>query len=48
MNHFQIDNEDLYPGDYLIDFAKNILNSNKDIDFKNFDNISEKLTDFIY
>ena len=44
MNHFQIDNEDLYPGDYLIDFAKNILNSNKDIDFKNFDNISEKLT----
>ncbi len=37
-------NEDLYPGDYLIDFAKNILNSNKDIDLKNFDNISEKLT----
>ncbi len=38
-------NEDLYPGDYLIDFAKNILNSNKDIDLKNFDNISEKLTE---
>ncbi len=36
--------EDLYPGDYLIDFAKNILNTNKDIDLKNFDNISEKLT----
>ncbi len=40
---FPINNEDLYPGDYLIDFAKNILNSNKDIDFKNFDKISEKL-----
>ena len=38
---FPNDNEDLYPGDYLIDFAQNILNSNKNIDFKNFDNISE-------
>ena len=38
-------NEDLYPGDYLINFAKNILNSNKDIDLKNFDNIAEKLTE---
>ena len=42
---FPTNNEDLYPGDYLIDFAKNILNFNKDIDFKNFDNISEKLTE---
>ena len=41
---FPIDNEDLYPGDYLIDFAKNILDSNKKIDFKNFDKISEELT----
>jgi len=41
---FPIDNEDLYPGDYLIDFARNILNSNKNIDFKNFDKISQKLT----
>ena len=41
---FPNDNEDLYPGDYLIDFANNILNSNKDLDFKNFDKISEKLT----
>ena len=41
---FPIDNEDLYPGDYLIDFAKNILVSNKDIDLKNFDKISDKLT----
>ena len=41
---FPSDNEDLYPGDYLIDFAKNIINSNEKIDFKNFENISEKLT----
>ena len=41
---FPNDNEDLYPGDYLIEFANNILNSNKDIDFKNFEKISEKLT----
>ena len=41
---FPKDNEDLYPGDYLINFAKNILNSNKGIDFKNFENISEELT----
>ena len=40
---FPKDNEDLYPGDYLIDFAKNILNSNKAIDFKNFESISEEL-----
>ena len=37
-------NEDLYPGDYLIDFAKNIVSSNSDINFDNYDNISEKLT----
>ena len=41
---FPNDKEDLYPGDYLIDFAKNILNSNKNLDFKNFDKISDKLT----
>ena len=41
---FPIDYEDLYPGDYLIDFAQNILNSNKNIDFNNFDKISQELT----
>ena len=41
---FPDDNEDLYPGDYLIEFAQNILNSNKNIDFKNFDKISKELT----
>ena len=41
---FPQNNEDLYPGEYIIDFAKNILKSNKDIDLKNFDKISEFLT----
>ena len=41
---FPLNNDDLYPGDYLIEFAKNIINSNKDIDFKDFDSISEELT----
>ena len=41
---FPSNNEDLYPGDYLVDFAQNIINSNKNIDFKNFDKISDELT----
>ena len=41
---FPDDNENLYPGDYIVDFAKNIINSNKIEDFNNFDKISEKLT----
>ncbi len=41
---FPSNNEDLYPGDYLIDFAQNIINLNKKIDFKDFDKISDKLT----
>jgi len=41
---FPQDNEDLYPGDYLIDFAKNIINLNKNVDFKDFDKISNILT----
>ncbi len=41
---FPTDDENLYPGDYLIDFAQNIINSNNKIDFKNFENISEQLT----
>ena len=41
---FPSDNEDLYPGDYLINFAQNIINSNKNIDFDDFDNISNELT----
>ena len=41
---FPQNNEDLYPGEYIIDFAKNILKSNKGIDLKNFEKISELLT----
>ena len=41
---FPLDDEDLYPGDYLINFAENIIKLNKQIDFDNFDKISEKLT----
>ncbi len=41
---FPDDDEELYPGDYLIDFAKNILKSNKNIDLKNFDKISKEFT----
>ena len=41
---FPKDKNDLYPGDYLIDFAKNIINLNKEIDFNDFEKISEKLT----
>tara|TARA_B100000902_G_scaffold75426_1_gene80264 strand:- start:2963 stop:4696 length:1734 start_codon:yes stop_codon:yes gene_type:complete len=41
---FPIDNEDLYPGNYLIDFAQNIINSKTRIDFKDFNKISEELT----
>ena len=41
---FPIDNKDLYPGDYLIDIAKNIIDQNTDIKFDNFENISKDLT----
>ncbi len=35
---------DLYPGDYIIDIAKNIVKENQKISFKNFNDIAEKLT----
>jgi arginyl-tRNA synthetase len=41
---FPTDNPDLYPGDYLIDFANNIIESNSDLNFEEYDSISEKLT----
>ena len=41
---FPIDNPDLYPGDYLIDFANNIIASNPDMNFEKFELISEKLS----
>ena len=42
---FPVENEDLYPGDYLINFAKNIINSNTEINFENFETVSKILTD---
>ena len=40
---FPTDNPDLYPGDYLIDIADNIINNNKNLKFENFDSIKDKL-----
>jgi len=42
---FPIDNSDLYPGDYLIDFANNIISSNSDLNFDIYEDISERLTE---
>ena len=41
---FPSENDDLYPGDYLIDFAQNIINSNKKIDFSDFEKNTDLLT----
>ena len=41
---FPIDNSDLYPGDYLIDIAKNIVDKNKNLKFDRFEDISKELT----
>ena len=40
---FPIDNEDLYPGNYLIDIASNIITKNKILDFSDYENIKEEL-----
>ena len=40
---FPIEDNELYPGDYLIDIANKIISKNKDLDFKNFESVSEKL-----
>ena len=36
---FPLDDEDLYPGDYLLNFAENIIQLNKQISFENFDRL---------
>jgi arginyl-tRNA synthetase len=41
---FPLENTDLYPGDYLTDIAKNIIESNKALNFDNFENITKELT----
>ena len=40
---FPIDKADLYPGDYLIDIANNIIKNNKDTNFENFKDIEDHL-----
>ena len=42
---FPYDDPDLYPGNYIVDFAQNILSANIDLNFERYDEISEKLTD---
>ena len=41
---FPIDKEDLYPGDYIIQIAKNIINQNKNLKFEKFDDVSNELS----
>ena len=43
---FPTEDKELYPGDYLIDIAKNIIDANKKIKFDNFEKISKELTLF--
>ena len=41
---FPIENTDLYPGDYLVDIAKNITNLNNNLKFDKFEDVSKELT----
>ena len=41
---FPLDNPDLYPGDYLIEIAQNIISDNKKLKFDDFNKISKELT----
>ena len=41
---FPNDNVDLYPGDYIIEIANNIIKENKKLDFSKFETVSDKLT----
>ena len=41
---FPTDDPNLYPGDYLIDIAENIIKENKVLNFDNFESVSESLT----
>ena len=43
MKSFPIENSNLYPGDYLVDIAKNIIESNKVLKFDKFEDISKEL-----
>ena len=41
---FPIDDNELYPGDYIVEIANNIISENKKIDFSKFESISTELT----
>jgi len=41
--NFPSDNLDLYPGDYLIDIASNIIKNNKNVNFESFKDIEDHL-----
>ncbi|WP_415309230.1 arginine--tRNA ligase [Candidatus Pelagibacter sp. Uisw_099_02] len=41
---FPVDNPDLYPGDYLVDIAKHIIDNNKNLKFNQFEDVSKELT----
>ena len=41
---FPTNDSDIYPGDYVIEIAHNIINENKKLDFSNFNKISDLLT----
>ena len=38
------DDTEIYPGDYVIEIAHNIINENKKLDFSSFNKISDLLT----
>jgi len=42
---FPKNNSELYPGNYIIDIARNIINENRELDFSKFDLISDKLAE---
>ncbi len=42
---FPKNDPDLYPGDYLINFAQNIISENSNLNFDNYEKISEILND---
>ena len=41
---FPTDDNNLYPGDYIVEIANNIINENKKMDFSKFESISTELT----
>ena len=41
---FPSENTELYPGDYIVDIANNIISENKNLKFEDFDKVSKELT----